>query len=103
MKVGDIVEKVKSMDYPQKLEKKWDCSCPCFYYEPVINGHKTSIHGHCWRTTKDGIIGSCDCAYNGLHIKSKLPKKDQVKIAKAFKKQLDMQKWYSPWDVRYEK
>jgi hypothetical protein len=99
MKVKDLIAKVKKMDYPQKLERGWEGLCPCFNYNPTIDGHKISIHGHCWRTTDNGIDGGCECAFNGLHIKGKLPKKDLMEIAKSFKAKLDKQKWYSEWEV----
>ncbi len=102
MKSKDLIDKVGKMDYPQKLEKGWEGFCPCFNYNPTVNGKKVSIHGHCWRTTNNGTIGGCECSFNGLHIKSKPPIKDLKEIAKALKKQLDAQKWNSEWEVVYD-
>jgi hypothetical protein len=95
----ELIKKVKDLDYPQQLDKGYEGSCPCFWYHPTIDGKRVSIHGHCWRTTGDNMVGSCKCAYNGLHITGKLPEKDLLEIAKAFKRQLDKQKWYSEWDI----
>lgn len=100
MKSKDLINKVLTMDYPQKLEKGWEGACPCFYYSPTIDGKKISIHGHCWRTTDNGKTGGCDCSHNGLHIKGNLPKAILLKIGKAFKKQLDKQEWYSKWELK---
>ena len=102
MKIEELINKVSEMDYPQSLEKGWESSCPCFYYRPTIDGKRLTIHGHCWRTTGNGRLDGCKCAYNGLHIKGNLPDKDLMRIAKAFKKQLDKQKWYSEWDIVIE-
>jgi hypothetical protein len=98
MKLQTLIDKIENMDYPQKLEKDWSGSCPCFWYSPMIEGVRVSIHGHCWRTTDNSLIGGCKCAYNGFHIKGKLPRKDLLRLAKALKKQLDAQEWYSPWE-----
>lgn len=92
MKIEYLINKVSKMDYPQKLSKEYDGGCPCFYYYPIVDGVKIEIHGHCWRTCQE-------CAYNGLHITGKLPRKDLMKIAKVFKKQLDAQEWYSPYEL----
>jgi hypothetical protein len=82
-------------DYPQKLEKKWDGSCPCFTASPVVDGYKIELRGHCWRTCME-------CKYNGLHVKSKMPKKELKEIVKEIKKELDKQKWYSKWEIVFE-
>jgi hypothetical protein len=79
MKKLELIKKVSKLYYPQELEKGWESSCPCFYYNPTVDGKRLTIHGHCWRTTDNG--------------------KDLMDIAKAFKKQLDKQKWYSKWDL----
>ena len=99
MKFQDLIDKVLKMDYPQELDKKWNGECPCFWCNPIINGHRIKIHGHCWRTTDNGKRGGCKCLNNGLHITGKLPKKDLMKLAKAFKKKLDRQQWYSIWEI----
>lgn len=97
-----LIAKVKTMYYPQQLDKTYDGGCPCFWYKPVVEGKRISIHGHCWRTTDNGIVDGCKCAYNGLHISGKLPENILTKIGKAFKKQLDLQGWYSDWELVIE-
>jgi hypothetical protein len=103
MNIAELIKKIETMDYPQHLDKGYEGSCPCFYYNPTVEGKRLVIHGHCWRTTVNSVIGGCKCEYNGVHISGKLPKKDLLKIGKAFKKQLDAQKWYSEWDLVIDK
>ena len=102
-----LITKVSKMDYPQKLERGWESSCPCFNYNSTINGVLFSseiyIHGHCWRTTGDGLVGGCRCLHNGLHIKGNLHPDDLIEIGMAFKKQLDKQEWCGEWELVYEK
>lgn len=99
MKKTDLIKKIRTMDYPQELQKGWSGSCPCFNYSPLVGGNRLTIHGHCWRTTDNGFVGGCTCAFNGLHIRGKLPQKDLLDIAMAFKGQLDKQEWYSKWEI----
>jgi len=96
MEIKELIDKVEAMDYPQKLDKSYDGSCPCFCYSPIIKGKRVKIEGHCWRACTK-------CNYNGLHIKGNLPEKDLMRIAKAFKKQLDKQKWYSDYEIVIER
>ena len=92
MTIQELIDKVKTMDYPQQLDKGYGGECPCFWYYPIINGKRIEIHGHCWRTCKK-------CAYNGLHISGKLPLTALTRIAKAFKVKLDRQKWHGDYDL----
>ncbi|GEM_PF-3282544 len=102
MTINDLIKEVESLDewdVQKHFDKDYDGGCPCFWSRRKVDGRMIEIHGHCWRTTGDGIRGSCNCAYNGLHVTGKLPRKDLMKIARAFKKKLDKQEWYSPYDL----
>lgn len=92
MTTQELIELVEKMDYPQQLDTDYEGSCPCFWYTPIVDGHKLQIHGHCWRTCNE-------CLYNGIHVSGCLTEKDLRKIAKAFKKQLDKQEWYSKYEI----
>ena len=102
MKLETFITKVKNYDgYIQKLlDKSYDGACPCFWSTKIIDGYKVEIHGHCWRTCPDYLEGKNYCTNNGLHLKSKMPRKDLMKLAKALKKSLDAQEWYSPYQIR---
>ena len=91
----DFIRQINATDHYEiqsLLDKKHDGECPCFWATKVIDGKKISIHGHCWRVCME-------CSYNGLHVSGKLLKKDLMRIARALKRKLDKQKWYSPYEI----
>lgn len=83
------------------LDKSFSGSCPCFSARLKINGHYLNLYGHCWRSCS-GMDKSKWCEFNGLHIKTKLTKKEIAPLIKAIVKELDEQEWYSKWKVVYE-
>jgi len=97
----DLIEKIKQLEpyeMQEFIDKKFGGSCPCFWGRLKVGGHYIGLHGHCWRSEEDGG----NCPYNGLHIRSKLPKKEIEPLIKAIVKKLNAQKWYSKWDIVYE-
>ncbi len=88
-----FIKKIESMDYPQKLDKQYEGSCPCFWYDGKIDGKKISIHGRCWRVSENA---------QDLHISGELPKKDLKEIAEIIKSKLDAQEWYNPYTIIYD-
>ncbi len=99
MKLDTFIKKINDTDcfgIQSLLDKKNSGSCPCFWATKTIDGKRVSIHGHCWRVCRE-------CNHNGLHITGEFPKKDLMKIAKALKKKLDEQEWYSEYEIHFKK
>ncbi len=96
MTLDNFIKKVQKMAYPQALDKTYEGACPCFWVKVTIDEEPVNIHGHCWRVCKY-------CSFNGIHVTSKLPMSKLKKLAKAFKKQLDAQNWYSKYEIQYYK
>jgi len=96
MEIKELLKEIKSVEncfeIQRHFSKEYEGGCPCFDCELIVNGVTVSVNGHCWRVCKE-------CAYNGLHITGALPEKDLLKIGKAFKRQLDKQKWYSKYEL----
>jgi hypothetical protein len=104
MKTDTLIKEINKfeLNIQKYFDKKFDGACPCFWGRKSVEGYYITLHGHCWRTTGNSLVGGCKCSFNGLHIKSKMPLKKLKPIIKAIKEQLDSQKWYSEWEVVYE-
>jgi hypothetical protein len=99
MTLQSLLKRIMKLDYPQELDKSYDGSCPCFWYEVRINDKYLKIHGHCWRTCENMHKKKDYCAYNGLHVESNLDKKELDSIIQTLKKKLDKEEWYSDYEV----
>lgn len=100
MKLEQFLKEIKDADYIYSyLDKDFEGSCPCFHGKKKIDGELVYFDAHCWRTTINSIVGGCDCPYSGIHIKSKLPRKDLLKIGRVVKRKLDEGGW-SHWTLK---
>lgn len=103
MKLEQFLKEIKEADYIYSyLDKNFNGSCPCFRGKKKIEGAWVYFNAHCWRTTINSYVGGCDCPYSGIHLKSKLPRKDLLKIGRAVKKILNDMKW-SEWTLKIDK
>lgn len=94
MKVESFIEKIRTIDYPFSLDRKFEGNCPCFYIKKTFEGKTVILDGHCWRTCSE-------CPGCGIHVRGTLAKCQLKHIARELKKRLDEQDWYGEWSIVY--
>ena len=101
--IDEFIKQIKESEYIYSyLDKDFEGSCPCFHSKRKIEGEWVYFDAHCWRTTINSIRGGCDCPYSGIHLKSKLPHKDLLRIGRALVKKLNEMEW-SSWTLKIDK